>query len=62
MLSTIWSYLLELEEKLELKRYNLAIHYGVDPNKITPEFIKTFDWERTVWYNPVKALGPCGKS
>jgi len=42
---------LELEEKLELKKYNLATHYGVDPNKITPEFVKTFDREkpRTMW-------------
>jgi len=49
---------LELEEKLELKKYNLATHYGVDPNEITPEFIKTFDREkpRSVWYNTVKAL------
>jgi hypothetical protein len=49
---------LELEEKLELKKYNLATHYGVDPNKITPEFVKTFEREkpRTVWYNTVKAL------
>jgi len=29
---------LELEEKLELKKYNLATHYGVDPNEITPKF------------------------
>jgi len=49
---------LELEEKLELKKYNLATHYGVDPTKITPKFVKTFDREkpRTVWYNTVKAL------
>jgi len=49
---------LELEEKLELKKYNLARHYGVDPNKITPKFVKTFDREkpRTIWYNTVKAL------
>jgi len=48
---------LELEEKIELKKYNLARHYGVDPNKITPEFVKTFDREkpRTVWYNTIKA-------
>jgi len=32
---------LELEEKLELKKYNLARHYRVDPNEITPEFVKT---------------------
>jgi len=49
---------LELEEKLELKKYNLATHYGVDPTQITPKFVKTFDREkpRTVWYNTVKAL------
>jgi len=49
---------LELEEKLELKKYNLATHYGVDPTKITPKFVKTFDREkpRTIWYNSVKAL------
>jgi len=49
---------LGLEEKLELKKYNLANHYGVDPNKITAKFVKTFDREkpRTVWYNTVKAL------
>jgi len=49
---------LELEEKLELKKYNLATHYGVDPNEITAKFVKTFDREkpRTVWYNSVKAL------
>jgi len=31
----------------------------VDPTKITPEFVKTFDREkpRTIWYNTVKALG-----
>jgi len=48
---------LELEEKLELKKYNLATHYGVDSNEITPEFVKTFDREkpRSVWYT-VKAL------
>jgi len=47
---------LELEEKLELKKYKLATHYGVDPNEITA--VKTFDREkpRTVWYNTVKAL------
>jgi len=49
---------LELEEKMEVKKYNLATHYGVDQTKITPEFVKTFDREkpRTVWYNTVKAL------
>jgi len=49
---------LELEEKLELKKYNLAMHYGVDLTKITPKFVKTFDREkpRTIWYNTVKAL------
>jgi len=49
---------LELEEKLELKKYNLATHYGVDPTEITPKFVKTFDREkpRTIWYNTVKAL------
>jgi len=49
---------LELEEKLELKKYNLSTHYGVDPNKITAKFVKTFDREkpRTIWYNTVKAL------
>jgi hypothetical protein len=49
---------LELEEKLELKKYKLATHYGVDPAKITTKFVKTFDKEkpRTVWYNTVKAL------
>jgi len=49
---------LELKEKLELKKYNLATHYGVDPTKITPEFVKTFDREkpRTIWHNTVKAL------
>jgi len=30
---------LELEEKLELKKYNLSTHYGVDPNEITSEFV-----------------------
>jgi len=41
-----------------LVKYNLATHYGVDPNKITPKFVKTFDREmpRSVWYNTVKAL------
>jgi hypothetical protein len=49
---------LELEEKLELKKYNLAAHYGIDPNEITHEFIKTFDREKpwSVWYNNIKAL------
>jgi len=49
---------LELEEKLELKKYNLATHYGVDPTKITLKFVKTFEREkaRTIWYNTVKAL------
>jgi len=49
---------LELEEKMEVKKYNLATHYGVDQTKITPEFVKTFDREkpRTIWYNTVKAL------
>jgi len=49
---------LELGEKLELKKCNLAAHYGVDPNRITPEFVKTFDREkpRSVWYNAFKAL------
>jgi len=49
---------LELEEKLELKKFNLATHYGVDPNEITPKFVMTFDREkpRTIWYNTVKAL------
>jgi len=49
---------LELEEKLELKKYNLAAHYGVEPNEITPKFVKTFDREkpRSVWDNTVKAL------
>jgi len=49
---------LELEEKLELKKYNLATHYGVDPNEIIAKFVKTFDREkpRTIWYNIVKAL------
>jgi len=44
---------LELEEKLEVKKYNLALHYGVNPNEITPEFVKTFDREklRMVWNN-----------
>jgi len=34
------------------------MHYGVDQNKITPQFVKTFDREkpRTVWFNTVKAL------
>jgi len=49
---------LELEEKMEVKKYNLAAHYRVDQTEITPEFVKTFDREkpRTVWYNTVKAL------
>jgi len=49
---------LELEEKMEVKKYNLATHYGVDQTKITPKFVKTFGREkpRTVWYNTVKAL------
>jgi len=49
---------LELEEKMEVKKYNLATHYGVDQTKITPKFIKTFDREkpRTIWYNTVNAL------
>jgi len=49
---------LELEEKMEVKKYNLATHYGVDQTEITPDFVKTFDREkpRTVWYNTVKAL------
>jgi len=37
---------LELEEKLELKKYNLATQYGVEPSKITPKFVKTFDREK----------------
>jgi len=43
---------LELEEKMEVKKYNLAMHYGVDQTEITPKFVKTFDREksRTVWY------------
>jgi len=46
------------KEKLELKKYNLARHYGVDPDKITPEFVKTFNREkpRTIRYNTFKAL------
>jgi len=49
---------LELKEKMEVKKYQLATHYGVDQKEITPEFVKTFDREkpRTVWYNTVKAL------
>jgi len=49
---------LELEEKLEIKKYNLANHYGVDPTKIMAKFVKTFDREkpRTIWDNTVKAL------
>jgi len=49
---------LELEEKMEVKKYNLATHYRVDQTEITPEFVKTFDREkpRTIWYNTVKAL------
>jgi len=49
---------LELEEKLEVKKYKLAMHYGVDQNEITPKFVKTFDREKpkTIWYNFVKAL------
>jgi len=49
---------LELEEKLKLKKYNLATHYGVEPTKIIPKFVKTFDREkpRTILYNSVKAL------
>jgi len=34
---------LEIEEKLEVKKYQLAIHYGIDPTQITPEFVKTFN-------------------
>jgi len=51
---------LELEEKLEVKKYNLTIHHGVDQAEITPEFVKTFDREKpkTIWYNTVKALDP----
>jgi len=51
---------LELEEKMEVKKYNLASHYGVDLTKITPKFVKTFDREkpRTIWYNSVKVLDP----
>jgi len=29
---------LELEEKMEVKKYNLATHYGVDQTEITPNF------------------------
>jgi len=49
---------LELEEKLKVKKYKLATHYGVDLTKITPKFVKTYDREnpRTIWYNSVKAL------
>jgi len=49
---------LELKEKMEVKKYQLATHYGVDQKEITPEFVKTFDREkpRTIWYNTVKAL------
>jgi len=49
---------LELEEKMEVKKYNLATHYRVDQTEITPKFVKTFDREkpRTIWYNTVKAL------
>jgi len=49
---------LELEEKMKVKKYNLATHYGVDQTEITPEFVKTFDREKpiTIWYNTVKAL------
>jgi len=48
---------LELEEKLELKKYKLATHYGVDPTKITTKFFKNFDREkpRIIWNNTVKA-------
>jgi len=49
---------LELEEKIKVKKYKLATHYGVDLTKITPKFVKTYDREkpRTIWYNSVKAL------
>jgi len=49
---------LKLEEKMEVKKYNLAMHYGVDQAEITPEFVKTFDREkpRIIWYNSVNAL------
>jgi len=48
---------LELEEKLELKKYNLARHYRVDPNEITPEFVKTMSGitlgtQATALYSP----------
>jgi len=34
---------LELEEKLELRKYKLALHYGVDPKEINPNFIEAED-------------------
>jgi len=36
----------------------MALHYGVEPREITPEFVMTFNREkpRTVWYNTVKAI------
>jgi len=41
-----------------LKKFNLALHYGVDINEITTEFVKTFKREkpRTVWYHMVNAI------
>jgi len=38
---------LDLEEKLEVKKYKLATHYRVDLTEITPEFVKTFDREKS---------------
>jgi len=37
---------LDLEEKLEIKKYNLANHYGVDSKEITAKFVKIFDREK----------------
>jgi len=39
---------LEQEEKLEVKKFNLVLHYGIKPNEITPTFVKTFEKENTV--------------
>jgi len=49
---------LELEEKLEMKKYNLVMHYEIDLKEITTEFVKMFERQkpRTVWYNTVKAV------
>jgi len=49
---------LELDKNLELKKYKLMLHYGVNPKEITPKFVTIFDKEkpRSVWYYTVSTI------